>query len=142
MAVINQLLIFSALLCLLPHQDTLAIVVHRLTDTASSAGVDRAFSWLGLVHSKLRNRLGIVKTGKLVFVFTPKHYSRLMGEMTVFLLDLLALHKHKDSMHLLSHQQINRAVRTQLNYVTFCKNTCKTLAKIINSCLLGCYKKK
>ena len=36
---------------------------------ASSAGVERVFSSFGLVHSKLRNRLGVTKAGKLVFIY-------------------------------------------------------------------------
>lgn len=35
---------------------------------ASSASVERIFSTFGLVHSKLRNRLGVEKAGKLVFL--------------------------------------------------------------------------
>ena len=35
----------------------------------SSAGVERIFSTFGIVHSKLRNRLGAVKAGKLVFIY-------------------------------------------------------------------------
>lgn len=36
---------------------------------SSSAGVERIFSTFGLVHSKLRNRLGTDKAGKLVFIY-------------------------------------------------------------------------
>ena len=36
---------------------------------ASSASIERVFSTFGLVHSKLRNRLGIEKAAKLVFCF-------------------------------------------------------------------------
>ena len=36
---------------------------------ASSAGVERVFSSFGLVHSKIRNRLGVTKAGKLVFIY-------------------------------------------------------------------------
>ena len=35
---------------------------------ASSASIERVFSSFGLVHSKLRNRLGVEKAGKLVFL--------------------------------------------------------------------------
>ena len=38
-------------------------------DHASSAGVERIFSSFGLVHLNIRNRLGIEKAGKLVFLF-------------------------------------------------------------------------
>ena len=37
--------------------------------TAASANVERVFSIFGLVHSKLRNRLGIDKANKLVFLY-------------------------------------------------------------------------
>lgn len=40
-----------------------------LSAVASSAGVERIFSTFGLVHSKIRNRLGISKAGKLVFIY-------------------------------------------------------------------------
>ena len=36
--------------------------------TASNASIERVFSSFGLVHSKLRNRLGVEKAGKLVFL--------------------------------------------------------------------------
>lgn len=51
------------------HADTLPLVIQLLTATASSAGVERVFSSMGLVHSKLRNRLGVLKAGKLAFLF-------------------------------------------------------------------------
>lgn len=40
-----------------------------LTASASSASVERIFSRFGLVHSKLRNRLGVEKAAKLVFLY-------------------------------------------------------------------------
>ena len=44
--------------------------LHQLfTARASSAGIERVFSTFGLVHSKLRNRLGTQKAGKLVFMY-------------------------------------------------------------------------
>lgn len=43
--------------------------IKRLTTAvASSAGVERTFSKFGLNHTKLRNKLGVEKCGKLVFV--------------------------------------------------------------------------
>ena len=48
---------------------TLATILQFLTAVASSAGVERVFSSYGLVHSKLRNRLGTEKAAKLVFLF-------------------------------------------------------------------------
>lgn len=43
-------------------------VCGLLNGVASSASVERIFSTFGLVHSKLRNRLGVEKAGKLVFL--------------------------------------------------------------------------
>ncbi|XP_050710213.1 uncharacterized protein LOC126994981 [Eriocheir sinensis] len=45
------------------------LVRKLFTTTASSSGVERIFSSFGLVHSKLRNRLGIEKAAKLVFIY-------------------------------------------------------------------------
>ena len=45
----------------------LMIRLHRLP--ASSASVERVFSSFGLIHSKLRNRLGVEKASKLVFCY-------------------------------------------------------------------------
>jgi len=38
------------------------------TAVASSAGTERQFSSFGVVHSKLRNNLGVEKASKLVFL--------------------------------------------------------------------------
>lgn len=38
------------------------------TASASSAGIERLFSAFDLVHTKLRNRLGVEKTAKLVAI--------------------------------------------------------------------------
>lgn len=46
-----------------------ATVLRILTSVCSTANVERVFSAFGLVHSKLRNRLGVEKAGKLVFLF-------------------------------------------------------------------------
>ena len=56
------------------HQDQvddacLSVVLQLFSAFASSAGVERVFSSYGLVHSKLRNRLGKEKAAKLVFLF-------------------------------------------------------------------------
>ncbi|XP_053163610.1 uncharacterized protein LOC128350053 [Hemicordylus capensis] len=55
----------------LKHLDleTVQVMISLLTAVASSAGVERIFSSFGLIHSKLRNRLGPDKAGKLVFLF-------------------------------------------------------------------------
>jgi len=47
----------------------LAVVQQLFSAVASSSGVERVFSSYGLVHSKLRNRLGTEKAAKLVFLF-------------------------------------------------------------------------
>ena len=44
-----------------------------LTAVSSSAGVERVFSAFGLIHTKLRNRLGVEKAAKLVFLY--KYYN-------------------------------------------------------------------
>jgi uncharacterized protein YuzB (UPF0349 family) len=43
-------------------------IVQLMTAVASSAGVERVFSTFNLVHSNVRNRLGIEKAAKLVFI--------------------------------------------------------------------------
>ncbi|KAG8125632.1 hypothetical protein E2320_020790, partial [Naja naja] len=48
--------------------ETVQVMISLLTAVAS-AGVERIFSSFGLIHSKLRNRLGPEKAGKLVFLF-------------------------------------------------------------------------
>nr|XP_048724070.1 uncharacterized protein LOC125644334 [Caretta caretta] len=54
----------------LKHLDseTVEVIISLLTAVASD-GVERIFSSFGLIHSKLRNRLGPEKAGKLVFLF-------------------------------------------------------------------------
>ena len=47
----------------------LQIIKGFLTASASSASVERMFSRFGLVHSKIRNRLGVEKSAKLVFLY-------------------------------------------------------------------------
>lgn len=47
---------------------TLKNIEMMTTAVASSAGVERTFSIFGLVHSKLRNQLGVEKSSKLVFI--------------------------------------------------------------------------
>ena len=49
--------------------DMLGVCTQLMTAVASSAGVERVFSTFGLVHTKLRNRLGTEKAGKLVFIY-------------------------------------------------------------------------
>jgi hypothetical protein len=49
--------------------DFLLFVKALMTAVSSSASIERVFSTFGLVHSKLRNRLGVEKAGKLVFIY-------------------------------------------------------------------------
>ena len=51
------------------NQELLEVVDQLLTAVTSSAGVERILSSFGLVHSNIRNQLGIEKAGKLVFLF-------------------------------------------------------------------------
>ena len=44
-----------------------------LTAVSSSAGVERVFSAFGIIHTKLRNRLGVEKAAKLVLLY--KYYN-------------------------------------------------------------------
>jgi hypothetical protein len=45
------------------------IMTHLLSCPASSALVERVFSSFGIVHTKLRNRLGVERAAKLVFCY-------------------------------------------------------------------------
>ena len=49
--------------------DVISSAQQQLSAVASSSGVERVFSSYGIVHSKLRNRLGTEKAAKLVFLF-------------------------------------------------------------------------
>ncbi|KAI6648625.1 Transposase [Oopsacas minuta] len=50
-------------------KDTTKVAEQLLTAIAPSAGIERIFSTFGYIHSKTRNRLGIEKAAKLVFVY-------------------------------------------------------------------------
>lgn len=50
-------------------QENRTVVKKLVSAVAASSGVERIFSSYGLVHSKLRNRLGTHKAAKLVFLF-------------------------------------------------------------------------
>lgn len=50
-------------------QELADIVVHLLSCPASSASVERVFSNFGIIHTKLRNRLGVERAAKLVFCY-------------------------------------------------------------------------
>lgn len=43
-------------------------ISQLLTSIASSSGIERIFSKFGMVHADLRNRLGVKKAAKLIFV--------------------------------------------------------------------------
>ena len=45
------------------------LMVTLQSATASSASLERVFSSFGLIMTKLRNRLGLAKAQKLVFVY-------------------------------------------------------------------------
>lgn len=51
------------------NTDVFSIIEQLLTAQASSASVERIFSSFGLVHSKLRNKLGTEKASRLAFLF-------------------------------------------------------------------------
>ena len=50
-------------------KETIDRIVGLQNAVAFTASVERIFSIFGLVHSKLRTRLGIEKAGKLVFFY-------------------------------------------------------------------------
>jgi len=50
-------------------QELADIMVHLLSCPASSASVERVFSSFGIIHTKLRNRLGFERAAKLVFCY-------------------------------------------------------------------------
>lgn len=50
-------------------QEWLKLCEKLFTAVATSANLERIFSTFGLVHSKLRNRLGVEKASKLTFLF-------------------------------------------------------------------------
>ena len=45
------------------------LLVSLHTACASSASIERVFSSFGIIHSKLRNHLGVEKAAKLVFCY-------------------------------------------------------------------------
>ena len=51
------------------NEDFIQLIKCLLCSVASSSDVERAFSTFGLVHSKLRNRLGVAKAVKLVSIY-------------------------------------------------------------------------
>ena len=50
-------------------RNMMTLCCQILGGVASSAGVERIFSTFGFIHSKVRNRLGTAKAGKLVFIY-------------------------------------------------------------------------
>lgn len=49
-------------------EKNLSHISQLMTAISSSAGVERTFSKFGLIHTKIRNQLGVEKAAKLVFV--------------------------------------------------------------------------
>lgn len=43
-------------------------IYQLMTANSSTAAIERSFSKFGLIHSKLRSKLGVEKAGKLVFI--------------------------------------------------------------------------
>lgn len=56
------------------QEEFLCMCSKLLTAVAATAGLERIFSTFGLVHSKLRNKLGTEKAGKLTFMF--RHFNQ------------------------------------------------------------------
>lgn len=54
-------------------QEFLSLCEQLLSATAATASLERMFSSFGLIQSKLRNRLGNEKAGKLTFLFKYKN---------------------------------------------------------------------
>ena len=52
-----------------PPVTVMNLVTSLLTAINSSASIERVFSTVVLVHSKVRNKLGVDKAGKLVFIY-------------------------------------------------------------------------
>ena len=52
-----------------PPVTVMNLVASLLTAINSSASIERVLSTFGLVHSKVRNKLGVDKAGKLVFIY-------------------------------------------------------------------------
>jgi len=55
-------------------QQMLSLCYQLFSATATTAGLERIFSSYGLVHSKLRNKLGNKNAAKLTFLF--KHFNQ------------------------------------------------------------------
>lgn len=49
-------------------KEAIGSIGQVLTAVASSAGIERLFSTFGMIHSDLRNQLGVEKAAKLVFI--------------------------------------------------------------------------
>lgn len=57
------------------------IAIRIFSGVASSADVERSFSYESIIHTKLRNRLGLKKVEKLLFI--KYNYSRVFQLETV-----------------------------------------------------------
>ena len=58
------------------EKEFVAVEERFLTAVASSAGVERIFPTFGYIHSNIRNRLGIAKAAKLVFIYRMLNLSK------------------------------------------------------------------
>ena len=60
---------WTRIMCIVHLKTEILSLINTLMNAiASSASIERVFSPFGLVHSKIRNRLGVEKASKLVFL--------------------------------------------------------------------------
>ena len=60
---------WTRIMCIVHVKTEILSLINTLMNAiASSASIERVFSTFGLVHSKIRNRLGVEKASKLVFL--------------------------------------------------------------------------
>ena len=60
---------WTMIMCIVHVKTEILYLINTLMNAiASSAGIERVFSPFGLVRSKIRNRLGVEKASKLVFL--------------------------------------------------------------------------
>ena len=65
----------------------LDITSQLFSATASSAGIERLFSTFGLVHSKLRNKLGTEKAAKLVAIMRALNQNSSLEKLQIMEVD-------------------------------------------------------
>ena len=60
---------WTRIMCIVHVKTEILSLINTLMNAiASSASIERVFCTFGLVHSKIRNRLGVEKASKLVFL--------------------------------------------------------------------------